>query len=416
MRLAGSFGTYPTCIRAVLQYYQNAAESRPDKFIRYDYPNLLDKSRQALADLLKVDVAEIVLLSNATLGINTVLRALEYEPGDVIIYFSSIYGACEKTVQYITEITPAESKRIAYTYPAEDQAVYDLLADAIKSIKAQGKHPKLAIFDTISSMPGVRVPFERLTELCRANGVLSCLDAAHSVGQIELDLSQLRPDFFVSNCHKWLHVPRGCAVFYVPLRNQALIRSTLPTSHGFLARPIPGSKVIGNPLPPSTKSSFVNNFEFVGTLDNSPYLCVPSALEWRSKLVWKEFSGETAVYQYIQHIAGVAASIVSAALGTKTMENETGTLSHCSMRNVSLPLSYHDVAGNDLATAVRVAQWMSKILVDEYDTFMAILIHNDEWWVRLSGQVYLTKEDFEHGAGILRELCVRVKAGEWRET
>jgi hypothetical protein len=35
------------------------------------------------------------------------------------------------------------------------------------------------------------------------------------------------------------------------------------------------------------------------------------------------------------------------------------------------------------------------------------------WWVRLSGQIYLTKDDFQWGSDVLKELCERVKKGDW---
>ena len=61
---------------------------------------------------------------------------------------------------------------------------------------------KLAIFDTVVSMPGVRMPFEQLAAACKELGVMSMVDGAHGVGHVELDLGALGADFFVSNCHK----------------------------------------------------------------------------------------------------------------------------------------------------------------------------------------------------------------------
>jgi selenocysteine lyase/cysteine desulfurase len=375
---------------------------------------MLDESREAVAKILNAPVEGVVFVPNASTGINTVLRNIVFRPGDVIIYFATVYGANGKTVTYITETTPATSRMIEYTYPLSDSELCAKFEDAVKEIKASGKKPRVAIYDTIVSQPGVRMPFERLTELCRQYGILSFIDAAHGVGAIPTDLTLLDPDFYVSNCHKWLLSPRGCAVFYVPERHHALMRSTLPTSHGFVPAPTnDGSPAIRSPLPPSAKSEFVNSFEFVGTVDNGPVLCVPAAIEWRKRVTWKGKQGEEAIYAYMAHIAREAGDLMAAAFDTEVMDNAEGTLMDCLFANVRLPLSFGEQAQGDTGKAWQIVHWMSKTLVDEYDTFMGFNFYAGAWWVRLSGQIYLTKDDFQWGSDVLKELCERVKKGDW---
>lgn len=144
-------------------------------------------------------------MNNATTGINTVLRNLVYEEGDVILYFATVYGACEKTVAYLTETTKVESVVVELAYPMGDDEILRLFEEKVKEVKeGEGgkRRVKVALFDTITALPGVRFPFERVTRRCTELGILSCVDAAHAVGHIELDLRGLDPDFFVSNCHK----------------------------------------------------------------------------------------------------------------------------------------------------------------------------------------------------------------------
>jgi selenocysteine lyase/cysteine desulfurase len=143
-----------------------------------------------------------VFVPNATTGINTILRSLKFEDGDHILYFATIYKACGTTVQYITETTPAKSVKLEYTYPVEDSWLVDAFKEKVREVEAGGGKIKIAIFDTVVSMPGVRVPFEALTKICKELGVLSCVDGAHAIGHLELDIQELDPDFFVSNCHK----------------------------------------------------------------------------------------------------------------------------------------------------------------------------------------------------------------------
>ncbi|EME87100.1 uncharacterized protein MYCFIDRAFT_187044 [Pseudocercospora fijiensis CIRAD86] len=406
----GFRGSYRN-LNHVLHSFQDECEGEPDKFIRYTYPRKLDESREAIAKHLNAPVEACVFVPNATTGVNTVLRNIVYQPGDVIIYFATIYGACHKTVDYLEETTPVTGAKVEYTYPLSDTDLVARFNEATANIRASGKNPRLAIFDTIVSMPGVRVPFEALTNTCREQGILSLIDGAHSVGQIPMNLSALDPDFYVSNAHKWLHVPRGCAVFYVPLRNQHLVRSTLPTSHGF----VPKTAGAISPLPPSAKSEFVNNFEFVGTLDNSPYLCVPAALEWRSRLTWQGKKGEDAIMQYSWQLARRAGEIVSRALNTEVMESAEGTLGKdINFANVALPIDFEKDANGDMGIAIEIAQWLSNVLVEEYDTFLAVMVHGGKFWTRLSAQVYLIEGDFEWAGKTLKEVCERARGGEWK--
>ncbi|KAF2456850.1 pyridoxal phosphate-dependent transferase [Lineolata rhizophorae] len=414
----GSFGTYPAKIRDVLRDLQDRAEARPDPFIRYDYPRLLDGSRAAMANLLNAPVDSLVFVPNATTGLNTVLRNFTFRPGDKILYFATIYGGCEKTVAYMTETTPVEDVKIAYTYPVSDEWLVQSLKDTVAAEKAAGSAVRFAIFDTVASMPGVRMPFERLTQACKELGVMSFIDAAHGVGHVDLDLSKLDCDFLVSNCHKWLFVPRGCAIFFVPERNQHFIRSTIPTSHGFQPQPRNGGLSSVNPFEPSTKSAFVTNFEFVGTLDNSPYLCIEPALKFRQAL-----GGEERIRSYCYHLAREGGQRVARMLGTCVLENDEQTLGNCCFSNVKLPLELNAVVRvadkingrDDNASTVpfKVRDWLGSTMMREYDTFMALYFYGGAWWVRLSAQIYLEMEDFEWGGKVVQELCTRVMKGDF---
>lgn len=68
----GSFGTIPVHIQNRLRHYQNLHERRPDQFIRYDFPTLLDENREAAARLINApSTDEVVFVANATVGLNT---------------------------------------------------------------------------------------------------------------------------------------------------------------------------------------------------------------------------------------------------------------------------------------------------------------------------------------------------------
>lgn len=375
---------------------------------------LLDTSREAVARVLNAPVEAITYVPNATTGVNTILRNLTWHQDgkDEILYFNTIYGACRNTIDYVVEASGdiVQGREIKVSYPCEDSDVLGAFRNAIHASRADRKFPRIAIFDTVASLPGLRVPFEQLTAVCREEGILSLIDGAHGIGHVHLDLSELDPDFFVSNCHKWFLVPRACAVLYVPVRNQALMRSTLPTSHGFIPRP-GASAGLPNPLGASSKSEFIANFEFVGTLDSSNYVVVPEAIKWREEVC----GGEKAIIEYSTNLAREGGKLVADILGTHILENSTNTITDCCMVNVALPLDFKlgRVPGEDTVkpeSVLAAVAWLDDTMVDEYKTFIAIFYFQNQWWARLSGQIYLDLSDFEWTGKALKELCERAAA------
>jgi selenocysteine lyase/cysteine desulfurase len=272
-------------VRQVLRDIQERTEARPDAFVRCEYrTHLLDTSRHVVEEFLCAPRDTCVLVPNTTNGIETVLRSLACGAGDVVITFATVYQAFANTLAYLAQTTQLRTTTVDYTLPVSDASICAALEAAIIAARAAGQTPRLVLFDTINALPGVRMPFERLTALCRAHSVLSCIDGAHGIGQLRLDLGALDPDFFVTSCHKWLYVPRGCGVLYVPQRNHSLLRSSLPTSFGF-------------------GQGFVANFANIGTLDDSSYMCIPAAIRWRAALMWQGRTGEEAITAYGLHLA-----------------------------------------------------------------------------------------------------------------
>lgn len=160
------------------------------------------------------------------------------------------------------------------------------------------------------------------------------------------------------------------------------------------------------------------NFEYVGTLDNSPYICVPEALKWRQEAA----GGEEAIRNYCQNLVLEGSKKIAEMLGTEIMDNEEGTLTKCCMVNVRLPLKISHSLENKTEMGeyvvkpgfgVEATDWMLDTLMNEFKTFIAIYYFQDAWWARMCGQIYLDMADFEWAGGVLKEICDRVGKGEY---
>lgn len=199
----GSYGASPVVVREYQHTLQCEAEARPDPFIRKTLPRLLNESRAAIAPLLGVPVDEIVFVPNATTGVNTVLRNLVYESGDVILSFSTAYPAVDKSIDYICETTSAEQVSVQLFYPLADAEILEKFHHTVSEVEGSNRRVKVAIFDTVITFPGVRMPWEALVEACAESKILSLIDGAHGIGHIDLThLGKVGPDFFTSNCYK----------------------------------------------------------------------------------------------------------------------------------------------------------------------------------------------------------------------
>ena len=172
----------------------------------------------------------------------------------------------------------------------------------------------------------------------------------------------------------------------------------------------------------------MNNFEFVGTVDNSPFFCVKDAIKWRQEVL----GGEERIMAYTTNLAREGGRKVAEILGTRVLENKQGTLVRCAMVNVALPL----VTGVDPEKEVELTEeeekevkgmyeipqeeaakafnWMYKVLQEEYNTFVPMTFYRRRFWARLSAQVYLEESDFEWAGKTLKEVCERVAKGEYK--
>ncbi|RYP60266.1 hypothetical protein DL770_010031 [Monosporascus sp. CRB-9-2] len=216
----------------------------------------------------------------------------------LLLHFDTIHGARLKTVEPVGEDAPLETGNINIACPISDDEIVHLLCRAVTAVQAQGK------------MPARRIGF---------------IDGAHGIGHVGLTpLGRVSPDFFARTCYKWLVVPRVCAILHVPLRNQRPIHTTFPTSWGY-----------GSPLERTEMESndyFVRLFETVSATDNTPYLCVPAALEFREDVC----GGGEQTRRYCERIAAEGGRRPAEILGTDVLRSRPRTTPRAAASRMSV--------------------------------------------------------------------------------
>ncbi|MEW6651602.1 MAG: aminotransferase class V-fold PLP-dependent enzyme [Chloroflexota bacterium] len=269
----GSFGATP---RSVFEYYQRwqlELERQPVEFLGRRAKDLLLHSRADLATFLHTQAGNLVYVTNATTGLNIIARSLRLGSHDEILASDHEYGALDRTWKFLSQRNGFKYINQKVNLPANNSA--DIINDLWRGVT---DHTRVIFISHLTSPTAMLFPVEEICARARQQGILTIVDGAHAVGQVDLNLETLAADFYVGNLHKWLCAPKGAAFLYARPSMQHLIEPLI-VSWGWDAQ---------NP----GKSSFVELIEWSGTRDLSPFLAVPEAIRFRQQLDWQTLQRE----------------------------------------------------------------------------------------------------------------------------
>ncbi len=265
----GSFGATPKPVFEAYQDWQRRLERQPVLFLGRELNELLLQSRRVLGEYLHADPDDLVYIPNATHGVNIIAHSLQLNPSDEILTTDHEYGACDYTWEFICGKSGATYVHRSIPLPVHS-------AEEIVEQFWQGVTPKTRVIylSHITSPTALRLPVEEICSRARQAGILTIVDAAHSPGQIPVDLQKLNADVVFGNAHKWLLNVKGSAFLYVRREVQPLIEP-LVVSWGY--QPTPEI---------ATGSRFIDLLQWTGTKDPTAALTIPNAIQFMKDHDW----------------------------------------------------------------------------------------------------------------------------------
>jgi cysteine desulfurase len=168
----------------------------------------VDNARNQVAELISADPREIVWTSGATESNNLALKGIAnfyHKRGKHIITLKTEHKAILDTCRQLER----EGFEVTYLDPLPN-GLLDI--DLFKSVIREDTI--LASFMHVNNEIGVIQDLQAIGDICRENKVFFHVDAAQSVGKIDIDLSSLPVDLMSFSAHK-IYGPKGMGALYV---------------------------------------------------------------------------------------------------------------------------------------------------------------------------------------------------------
>jgi isopenicillin-N epimerase len=351
----GSFGACPKPIFEEFQRLQLELEQEPVNFIQKKLPIYLKEAKKPLAKFIGCDAEDFFFTPNPTFAVNTIMRSLNLQKDDEILTTNHEYGAMDRTWNFYCKKSGAKYIRQEISLPiiSKEQILEEFW-------KGYNSNTKVIFLNQISSSTALIFPVKEICDKAQQLGLITIIDGAHVPGHIDLNISELNPDFYTGTLHKWMLAPKGSSFLYVKKEFQADI-DPLVVSWGYES------------LAPS-ESQFLDYHEYQGTNDHSAYLCTPKVIEFLEQNNWKEKSKacKKIVLDYYQRFCDLV-----------------GTQPIC-------PIS-EEFLGQMVSIPIRTEKPMElkELLYSKYKIQIPIMPLNGSIYMRYSINVYNSQEDLE---------------------
>ncbi|HEX2740119.1 MAG TPA: aminotransferase class V-fold PLP-dependent enzyme [Rubrobacter sp.] len=161
------------------------------------------RAREAAASLVGVRPDDVALTLNTTHGMNLGVESIEWREGDEVVSVTTEHPGCLVPLHNLRKRFGVKVNLVSPTVTPE-------------RIQAALTHKtRLIALSHVDWTNGEILPLGEICGLARERGVLTLIDGAQSVGNIQVDAPDTGADMYAFTGHKWVLGPEGMGAFYV---------------------------------------------------------------------------------------------------------------------------------------------------------------------------------------------------------
>lgn len=173
----------------------------------------VEEIRRAIASELNAPPETITLTEDVTVGCNIALWGIDWQRNDHLLLTDCEHPGIVATAQEIGRRFGVEVSTCPMMATLNQGSPADVIAQHLQP------NTRLVVLSHVLWNTGQVLPLAEIVQVCRQhNGskpVRILVDAAQSVGQLPLNLTQLGADFYAFTGHKWWCGPAGVGGLYV---------------------------------------------------------------------------------------------------------------------------------------------------------------------------------------------------------
>jgi isopenicillin-N epimerase len=361
----GSFGAMPRVVFEEHTAWRTRIENDPVEILGRQSPKLIDIAKSAVGDWLGMNPADFGLVTNATEGINCVLRSRPFTSGEELLTTNHVYNAVRQAMKYVAQRSGGGYREIDIPTPIES-------ADAILRtiVSALSPRTRLLVIDHVTSPTAIVFPVAEIISACASRNVDVLIDGAHAPGMLDLNIAELGAAYYSGNLHKWAFAPKGCAFVWVRPDRQRDFHPTI-ISHN-----------LGKGLPAE--------FVWQGTRDFAAWFTIPRAIQFMADLGWE------IIFSHNHQMAVWVNQMLCESWQTASLSPLDGSMLG-SMATVPLPPPLDELTDSQLGV-------LQSRLHDQYKIEVPLFRWQEKIHARPCCQIYNTQDDFDRLAKTIKTI------------
>ncbi len=207
----GSLGPTPRSILEVVLKAWTDLEMNPvSKAYGGTTHALAEKTRELVAGLIGCTADEVLLTRSTTNAMTIAGLGIDLSRGDRVLTTDVEHEGGSAVWKHLEKRRGIGLDRVVIM--PED---HDVKAIVERFERAITKQTKVISVSHVITSTGLRMPVREIVALAKSRNILTIIDGAQAVGNIEVDVKAIDCDAYAAPGHKWLMTPKGTGFLYI---------------------------------------------------------------------------------------------------------------------------------------------------------------------------------------------------------